>query len=189
MKRILELGAGKNYYKGNNDEEVIHIDFLMLPHIEVIHDLDSYPYPFKDNEFDEVRASHIIEHLKDLIKTMEEIHRIAKPNAKIIIKVPYFAWSLAQGHPTHRKMFSLGTFYYFDKECWEKYSEKYSDRFFKLEKAIIRFKKEGNCSNTMKFIGKIIDFFANIKPAITDRYFPHFLGGFEELYFELRVLK
>ena len=76
MKRILELGAGKNYYKGNNDEEVIHIDFLMLPHIEVIHDLDSYPYPFKDNEFDEVRASHIIEHLKDLINNQGKLSGI-----------------------------------------------------------------------------------------------------------------
>ena len=189
MKKILELGPGKNYYVGKENEEVTRVDFLKFPHIQVVHNLDKYPYPFKDDTFDEVRASHVIEHLKDLIKTMEEIHRIAKPNAKIIIKVPYFAWSLAQGHPTHMKMFSLGSFYYFDKECWEKYSERYSDKFFKQEKAILRFKKEGGCSSIMKLFGRFVDFFVNMKPAVVDRYFPHFLGGFEELYFELRVLK
>ena len=180
----LNLGAGLDIKEGH-----VNLDGVKLQGIDVVHNLNKFPYPFEDNTFDEVRASHVIEHLKDLINTMEEIHRIAKPNAKIVIKVPYFAWSLAQGHPTHMKMFSLGSFYYFDKECWEKYSEKYSDKFFKQEKAILRFKKEGDCNGIMKLFGRFVDFFVSMNPAIVDRYFPHFLGGFEELYFELRVLK
>ena len=44
----------------------------------VIHDVNSFPLPFSDNEFDFCWASHILEHVRQPIQFIEEITRISK---------------------------------------------------------------------------------------------------------------
>lgn len=59
--------------------------------IDVIHDLEKFPYPFKDNFFDEIVLRNVLEHI-DLNKTelvLNELHRICKNKAVIKITVPY----------------------------------------------------------------------------------------------------
>ena len=85
MKKI-NLGCGLDIREG-----YINVDMVPGPGIDVVHDLDKFPYPFKNNEIDVVYASHIIEHLNDLPKSMAELKRICKPGAKIIIRVPHFS--------------------------------------------------------------------------------------------------
>jgi 2-polyprenyl-3-methyl-5-hydroxy-6-metoxy-1,4-benzoquinol methylase len=43
----------------------------------------------KDNSFDFVMATEILEHLPEPEKALAEIYRIAKPNAPIVISVPF----------------------------------------------------------------------------------------------------
>ncbi len=50
---------------------------------------------------------------KDIIKAMEEIHRISKPFAKITIIVPYFRSKWACLDPTHKHFFTADTLSYF----------------------------------------------------------------------------
>ena len=38
----------------------------------MICDLDRFPYPFADRTFDGLRAIHVIEHVTDVVRTMEE---------------------------------------------------------------------------------------------------------------------
>jgi len=45
---------------------------------DVIHDLDDLPYPFVDDAFDEVVGRHIIEHVRDPMAMMCELHRITR---------------------------------------------------------------------------------------------------------------
>ncbi len=40
-----------------------------------------------------------------------------------------------------------------------------------------------------KFIGKIIDFFANLSPFLCSRFWCFLVGGFEEIEFHFRVKK
>ncbi len=46
---------------------------------DVLADLDRFPYPFRDAAFGQIRAIHVIEHVQDVIRTMEEFHRLARP--------------------------------------------------------------------------------------------------------------
>lgn len=49
------------------------------PTAQQVHwDLNRYPYPFKDNEFDFVNASHIAEHIENPYLFCLELQRIAK---------------------------------------------------------------------------------------------------------------
>ena len=55
-----------------------------------------------------------MEHLSDIVKTMDEIWRISKSDALIKIKSPYFASHRAQTDPSHKRFFTAESFDYFD---------------------------------------------------------------------------
>ncbi len=72
--KIFDLGCGLNKLPG-----AVGVDIRPGPEVDVIHDLNVYPWPFADNEFDFVHASNILEHLDDVVQAVEEIHRITRP--------------------------------------------------------------------------------------------------------------
>ena len=84
MKK-LNLGCGRDIKKSNKEEIWINLDQFKLKGVDVAHNLDKTPWPFKSNYFDEIYARDVIEHLKDLFKTMKEIHRISKKNGRFYI--------------------------------------------------------------------------------------------------------
>jgi ubiquinone/menaquinone biosynthesis C-methylase UbiE len=47
---------------------------------------DAHYLPFKDRSFSIVKASHVLEHLKDPLKALDEMMRVAE--ARIILKFP-----------------------------------------------------------------------------------------------------
>src|SRR2546422_11352113 len=85
---VLDIGCGRNKAPG-----AIGIDKIALPGVDIVHDLNSFPYPFGDSSFDEIYATHVIEHLDTIVGAMEEIHRLAKPNAKVVFKPDRKGWS------------------------------------------------------------------------------------------------
>ncbi len=118
----LNLGCGKNILQG-----WINLDIVANNGVDVIADLDQCKktkLPFKNNEIDEFLASHIIEHLHNSLPFMEEIHRIAKPNAKATFKVPYGSSDEAFEDPTHVKQYFLNSFSYFSQPfyCFADYA-------------------------------------------------------------------
>ena len=69
----LNLGCGQDIRKG-----YVNLDFLKLRGVDVVHDLNKFPYPFDDDEFDEIYTSHVLEHLDNLPKAMKELKRICR---------------------------------------------------------------------------------------------------------------
>ncbi|MEO0099161.1 MAG: methyltransferase domain-containing protein [candidate division WOR-3 bacterium] len=116
MVKVLEIGSGLQPYRGKEGEEVIHLDKIPFPEVEVVWDLEITPYPFPDDTFDKVIANHCIEHLSDTIKVLAELWRISKNKAEIFIRVPYYSSYLAFQDPTHKRFFTEETFRYFTKE-------------------------------------------------------------------------
>ena len=108
MKKI-NLGAGTDIRT-----DYINHDIAALKDIDVVHDLNQFPWPFKSNSAKEILALDILEHLNDFIKSMEEIERILEPNGKCKIKVPYWNSTSAYIDPTHKRGFHELTFSFFD---------------------------------------------------------------------------
>jgi len=119
MKKVLDLGCGNNKVNGS-----IGLNDIKLPGVDVVHNLNTFPYPFKDNEFDKIYANMVLEHLDDLMKTMNEIHRILKLGGYLHIKVPYYTSMDAFTDPTHKNFFSEKSFLYFtDHSRWNFYTK------------------------------------------------------------------
>ncbi|MDR3565871.1 MAG: methyltransferase domain-containing protein [Negativicutes bacterium] len=81
----LNLGCGESNMPG-----YLRVDINPNVNPDVLHDLNVYPYPFAENQFDEVWASHIIEHLNEPGKFLLEVYRITKPGGSIILKTPHY---------------------------------------------------------------------------------------------------
>jgi ubiquinone/menaquinone biosynthesis C-methylase UbiE len=47
--------------------------------------------PFKDNSFDFIICNHVLEHIPDDIKAMQELYRVLAPKGTAILQVPYDA--------------------------------------------------------------------------------------------------
>ncbi len=53
--------------------------------------MDIHQIPFEENHFDVVLCNHVLEHVKDDIQAMREIHRVLKPGGWAILQVPFFS--------------------------------------------------------------------------------------------------
>mgnify|MGYP001587430769 CR=1 FL=1 len=103
--KILDLGCGKGKMKS-----AIGVDKEKYPGVDVVHDLNVFPYPFSDNEFDFINCQHILEHVKEPYGMMKEIYRIAKPDAEVKIITPHYSSQLSYGDMTHRFRFGATSF-------------------------------------------------------------------------------
>jgi ubiquinone/menaquinone biosynthesis C-methylase UbiE len=94
--KILDVGCGKNKWPGS-----IGLDIAFLEGVDVVHDLNQFPYPFSDDTFDRIRVIHVIEHIQSIPRTMEELHRIAKHGAEIEIETPHYTDASSWQDPSH----------------------------------------------------------------------------------------
>lgn len=68
----------------------------------IVHDLNVFPYPFEDDEFEKVFASHVLEHLDNPQKALYEMLRIARI---VEIYVPH-RYSRYAKQKDHKAVFS-----------------------------------------------------------------------------------
>ena len=108
--RKLNIGCGRDIKKG-----YINLDGSRIKGVDVVHNLDKYPWPFPSNYFEEIYARDSIEHLNDLFAAMKEIHRISKNGAAIRIIVPYWH-SSAAFYPNHHYFFNTDSMKFFTDE-------------------------------------------------------------------------
>lgn len=66
--------------------------------------------PFKDNEFDYILCSHLLEDFSEFMPIVDEMIRVCKPGGRIEIRVP-FETATWMGNPYHKRPFTLNTFY------------------------------------------------------------------------------
>src|SRR5512147_36115 len=95
--RVLDVGCGINKKAGS-----VGIDRNPASRADVIAELDHFPYPFRDSSFDALQAVHVIEHLSDVIRTMEEFHRLVRAGGEVYIVTPHYTDFSSFCDPTHR---------------------------------------------------------------------------------------
>jgi SAM-dependent methyltransferase len=109
--RVLDVGCGVNKLAG-----AIGIDNNPRTRADVLCDLDHFPYPFRDSSFDRLRAIHVIEHVANVIRTMEEFHRLVRAGGTIEIATPHYTDFASFCDPTHRWHLNSFSFRYFGSD-------------------------------------------------------------------------
>jgi SAM-dependent methyltransferase len=179
--KSLDLGCGNRKRAG-----MVGIDINPGSMADVIHDLNLFPYPFDDSTFDEILADNTLEHLENLPRVMEELHRIARPASMLKIIVPYFRARWAFVDPTHRHFFTVDSFGYFDPNHTFNQLYGYSKATFRVEKIVFNEKIiEHGVSRLFRLFLKA---FANRWPSQYEAYLSHLLP-LDELTFYLRTIK
>ena len=132
MKKILNLGCGSVRIPDSIGVDRVKIDDF----VDVVHDLDITPYPFKTNSVDEIHFYHVLEHLHNPMQKLEEIHRILKPGGVLYMRVPHFSSMGAFTDITHVRPFG-----YFSFDCFQKndYHHFYTSVVFTILKKEIKY--------------------------------------------------
>jgi SAM-dependent methyltransferase len=119
-RKVLDVGCGWNKTPG-----AIGIDANPRTHADVIHDLGSIPYPFPDNDFDDIVCRHVAEHVPDVMSFIAELHRITRPGGRITITTPHCTNPDWATDPTHRNHFNSYSFNCFveDRQLFPFYTE------------------------------------------------------------------
>ena len=110
-ERILDVGCGRNKRPG-----AIGIDANLNTAADVIADIDRGAFPFRDGSFDRVELIHVIEHVADVVRTVEEAHRVCRPGGLIRIETPHYTDFSSFCDPTHRWHLNSFSFRYFTEE-------------------------------------------------------------------------
>lgn len=114
-KTYLNLGCGSKKSVSTPEIQWINIDKDKRVNPDLLLDLEKAQLPHHNDTIDGVYASHILEHIKNFIRLMEEIYRVCKSGAKVDIHAPYGLSQAGIADPTHKQYLCPWTFKYFDK--------------------------------------------------------------------------
>lgn len=170
----IQFGSGHKILKG-----YINVDSDTSMGAQVAHNLDLFPYPFKDNYADEIICEMTLEHLKYPTKSIDEFHRILKTGGKLKIIVPHFSHFSAHLADIHICVFNVEYFLRRQdslKDIWGKQEGTnkwtYVDKTFKDVKVQIKFP-----GGLLKIISCPFEKIFNISPLFQGIY-EHFFSNF-----------
>lgn len=116
MSLKLNLGCGKNILEGWVNVDKHGIEGVNLA-VDLDEGTDTY-FPYEDGTVSEFLMSHVLEHITHTLDLMQELYRIAEPDAEMLIRVPYGASNDAHEDPTHVRQYFTGSFAYFSQPIY-----------------------------------------------------------------------
>jgi SAM-dependent methyltransferase len=183
----LNLGCGEFRKEG-----YVNLDIRPDVGADIVHDLQVFPYPIPDNEFDLVEADHVLEHLSDPFRVMKELHRVTKNGGTVVARMPHFSRGFS--HPEHKRGFDVSFPLYFQPQ----FKGGYQGVAFELEAIRLtwfaqKYLKERTLSPLQYRLGSaasvVLSSLANLSPFACSRVWCFWVGGFEEIMFRLVVRK
>lgn len=130
----LDLGCGASKHPG-----FVGLDVRELPGVDIVHDLNLYPWPIDDLTVNRIVCSHVVEHIPPVaisergtwfpfVAFMDEVWRISSPGCEFMISAPYWQSPGFPQDPTHVNPINETTFAYFDPlnhtQLWTIYQPK-----------------------------------------------------------------
>lgn len=161
--KILDIGCGNKKVPGS-----IGIDFNDNLSADIIHDLNKFPYPFHENEFEEIHIDSTLFLLDNPVLVMEEVYRITKVQAKIIITQPYFrsVWNYVD--PWVKNFGTVHSFAFYDPD--DPICKRYEYSTARFKTTSISFDDYNKNPNIFK---KLIIKIANRFPRKYEKYLSH----------------
>jgi len=112
----IDIGCGAR----KQDSSWFGIDIRDLPGVDLVHDMEKFPFPIPSNVAHAAVASHVVEHINPhkgvFIEFMNEVWRVMKPGGEFFIATPYAGSDNYWQDPTHCNPCNEMTFEYFDPE-------------------------------------------------------------------------
>lgn len=109
----LNIGCGRDIKEG-----WINVDKMSLPGVDWVTNLDQGLYALNtrwENQVTEIYMSHVLEHLENPLPVLQELWRVATPDCKLIIRVPYGSSDNAWEDQTHVRPYFIGSMAYFSQ--------------------------------------------------------------------------
>ena len=142
--------------------------------------------PFKDNSVDVIYAYHVLEHVPDLVKAMEELWRVCKEGSQVYVRVPHASSSYVTWvDPTRSRGLTIETFAAFAI---------YERARFDLDYARLRFitRDTGAVPNPLRrLLADVLEAVANHNRGTQyrcERWWGPWVG-FDEAFIILRAMK
>jgi SAM-dependent methyltransferase len=110
---------------------------------DILHDLESLPWPFEDDTFDECHAYEVLEHLgkqgdyRSFFAHFAEIYRILKPGGVLFATVPALDDPWVWSDPSHTRLIDWRTLLFLDQQ-------EYADRVGKTAMTDFRWLWKGD---------------------------------------------
>lgn len=176
----IDFGCGQRKKEG-----YVGVDKLSFSGVDVVHDLNIFPYPFEDDTAEDIWMDNILEHLDNPLKVMEEIYRISRDGARVVVGVPYFRSFYATIDPTHKNFFGVWWFNYFNPSHQFHSRYGYTKAQFRLDR--LEFDREFKIGK-MSLLHKLLIMFAEKYPYCYEAKISHLLP-LNSLTFYLTSLK
>ena len=113
-------------------QEPVTLDINPEVKPDVVHDLNIRPLPFEDEQFDEIHAYEVLEHIgtqgdyEGFFEEFAEYSRILKPGGLLVGSCPRWDSIWAWGDPSHTRVLSSASFVFLNQEEYEKQQGKTS---------------------------------------------------------------
>ena len=88
LKKVLHFAPEQAFYKRFRNQK--NLDYTTTDLFSPLADVkaDICNLPFKDNQYDVILCNHVLEHIPDDTKAMQELYRILKPGGMAILQIP-----------------------------------------------------------------------------------------------------
>lgn len=191
-KIVINLGCGTTKIPGSIGVDCVSINGF----VDVVHDLNSLPYPFEDCIADEIHFYHVLEHLDNPLLVLEEVHRLIKPNGLLHLRVPHFSSNGAFTDITHKRPFSYFSFDVFLDGSYHSFYTKV--RFIMLQRQIKYFGLYPNsgtyaqyihpnkCNLLLRPFVRILNWLIALSPMAFERFWCYYVGGACEISLIMR---
>lgn len=137
MSRVLLLGCGSKWDRrvehGDHTLErqwegqtLVTLDAVESHHPDLVWDLNITPWPVENEQFEEVHAYEVLEHLGRqgdagaFFDQFYEIWRTLKPYGVLCGTVPWHRSEWAWGDPSHTRVITPGTFVFLSQEEYKR---------------------------------------------------------------------
>lgn len=184
--KVLDVGCGSSKIIG-----AIGIDQFSLHGVDIVHNLDIYPWPLKDNSFDRIVFSHSISHLNNLSDVLVECYRLLRPNGVVEIVAPHYASDNFNTDPTHKLHLGIRSMSYYCDNVDFGYKYISDNIKFKLIESKISFREAKTLwreilkPNPFKILG--FEWLVNKYPRIYERLFCWIIPP-SEVYFLIQKI-
>ena len=110
---MLDVGC-----RNRKEDHFTGINDRLFEGVDIVHDLEFFPYPFDDASCLTIKAAHVVEHIKPwlIFKWFDEMWRLLIPNGQLAISAPFANSQGFFNDPTHITYINEATFQHLDPQ-------------------------------------------------------------------------